>query len=569
MWATTNRPARQLLALAVCAAVFAPLAFAAGSWLSQSQVHAHDLERSALRVQGRVAVMDGFIDGTVRGAQTPELPPSVMPVEAGREAAQGLAAQLTAMENTDGRDPEVAIFIGQAREYLRNALLMIDSMTPTAIANGGWRRMTLEIDQTLVAPVRRRLHATMQTVLVSARASARAADARSLWGAGGIGCALIVMLALVRWSGDRGRRLTARRFTSLMSNLRDVIMVLGAEGELVYRTPSPAAGLARVESQTIQALVHPEDQPLMTGVLTSSTDSSAPITVRMPHVDGSYHWWEIKISDLRGNPTVNGFVLTSRDITERREAERALHKLNEELEDRVTRRTAQLEATVHALEQYASSVSHDLRTPLRAIKGFTEILLQDYPEALPPQARQLFMKVVDATERMNMLIDDLLRFSMISHWPLQGRVVDMGTLARSALRQVRDAAPEQPCVDVRVGELRPAWGDESMLRQVWINLLSNALKFTAGKPDGWVEVSSQAAGDEVIYRVRDNGVGFDAADAQYLFSVFKQLHGRAYTGTGIGLAIVYNIVTRHGGRVWAEGEAGKGATFSFALSSHR
>lgn len=257
-----------------------------------------------------------------------------------------------------------------------------------------------------------------------------------------------------------------------------------------------------------------------------------------------------------------GEMLVFRDVTEQREARETIRQMNAELEDRVAARTAQLEAANHELEAFSYSVSHDLRAPLRAIDGFSRILVAEHAGTLGDEGKRLLGVVRTNTVRMGQLIDDLLAFSRLSRLPLKSNRVDMAYLVRTHLEGDANAAG----VRVRVEELPACRGDEAMLRQVWANLISNALKFVNGKPDAEVVIGH--APDEAggVYFVQDNGVGFDMRYADKLFGVFQRFHRREeFDGTGVGLAIVKRIIDRHGGRVWGDAEVGKGATFRFVV----
>ncbi|HYY93022.1 MAG TPA: ATP-binding protein [Pyrinomonadaceae bacterium] len=236
-------------------------------------------------------------------------------------------------------------------------------------------------------------------------------------------------------------------------------------------------------------------------------------------------------------------------------------RLNEQL----AAHAAQLEAANKELEAFSYSVSHDLRAPLRAIDGFSRIIEEDYSEAFDDEGRRLLGVVRRNTQKMGALIDDLLAFSRLGRKELTRTRIDMAGMARSTFDEL---GPQAQAATLRVPELPPAYGDPAMVRQVFANLLSNALKF-AGKDGGAVvEVGGRNGGGENTYFVRDNGVGFDMAYADKLFGVFQRLHSNEeFEGTGVGLAIVNRIVHRHGGRVWAEGEPGAGATFYFTLPS--
>lgn len=224
-----------------------------------------------------------------------------------------------------------------------------------------------------------------------------------------------------------------------------------------------------------------------------------------------------------------------------------------------------LEAANKELEAFAYSVSHDLRVPLRAIDGFSHMVEKRYRDKLDDEGRRLIQVVRDNARKMGQLIDDILAFSRMGRKEMTQVEVDMANLARAATEELApDSAARK--FELRIGELPPARGDAAMLRQVWVNLIGNAIKFSRTNTAARIEIGARIAADEQIYYVQDNGVGFDMEYAAKLFGVFQRLHGvDEFEGTGIGLAIVKRIVTRHGGRVWAEGKVNEGATIYFAL----
>jgi len=261
------------------------------------------------------------------------------------------------------------------------------------------------------------------------------------------------------------------------------------------------------------------------------------------------------------------------DVTARRRAEREVQRINAELEQRVRERTAALEAANRELESFSYSVSHDLRAPLRAISGFAKILVDEHGSSLDSEGRRLVAVVRNNTARMGRLIDDLLSFSRISRQELRRVRVDMKALAEAAWAEVAPAetgGDAAGSIGFSIADLPPVEGDATLLRQVWLNLLANAVKFTAPNVDRRVEVTAEELGERVVFQVRDNGVGFDMTYSDKLFGVFQRLHDRdAFEGTGVGLALVQRIVQRHGGRAWGEGTPGEGARFSFELPACR
>jgi PAS domain S-box-containing protein len=259
---------------------------------------------------------------------------------------------------------------------------------------------------------------------------------------------------------------------------------------------------------------------------------------------------------------IEGTVL---DFTARRAAEDEVERLNAELEQRVVERTAELDAANKELEAFAYSVSHDLRAPLRHISGFSTLLADRTSEGLDEKSRHYVDVINKSVNEMGVLIDDLLQFSRTGRAALTIEPVDMDVVVQEALAPLLG---EMDGRDVRwsIAPLPAAEADRALIRQVWVNLLGNALKYTRQSAPAHIDVSGALMDGEVVYSVADNGVGFDMQYAHKLFGVFQRLHDASeFEGTGIGLANVHRIVTRLHGRVWAEGAPGNGATFSFSL----
>jgi PAS domain S-box-containing protein len=281
--------------------------------------------------------------------------------------------------------------------------------------------------------------------------------------------------------------------------------------------------------------------------------------------DGSSQWlrWEVRPwRDLGGE--VAGIIIFTEDITALRQAEMEVRTLNAELEERVRQRTAQVDAVNRELEAFSYSVSHDLRAPLRAIDGFARILEEDHAAGLGAEGRRVLGVVRDGVRRMEQLVEDLLAFSRAGRRGLKQVDVDMGALVRAAFDEVAEEGIER--VELHVSRLEPAVGDPALLKQVWANLLSNALKFSRTRDKRVVEVACRKDDGRVVYWVRDNGVGFDERYKDKLFGVFQRLHSAGeFEGNGVGLALVQRIVARHGGSVFAEGRVDQGSTFGFWL----
>lgn len=362
-----------------------------------------------------------------------------------------------------------------------------------------------------------------------------------------------------------------KRYRSLVELAPEAIIVQ-SQGKIVYMNPAGLRllgydNLEQVKGRELLDFIHPEDRP---GVIERLKELSAgqervpPREQRMLRVDGQSVDVEVSAGSITygGKPAAQAFV---RDITEMIQHRRYITELNLRLEDKVRERTAQLEEANKELESFSYSVSHDLRSPLRAINGFTRILVEDYGSSLDDEGRRICKVITDNAVKMGQLIDDILKFSRLSRTSMSLSDVNMQDLTESVYKElVTGYAPD--IIDFQVDPLPMAYGDPALLRQVWKNLLSNALKYTSKKDNPEIRVRAWEDDQEVVYQVIDNGSGFDEAYADKLFGVFQRLHTEAeFPGTGVGLAIVQRIVNRHNGRVWAEGVVDKGAKFNFSL----
>ncbi|MCU0474286.1 MAG: PAS domain S-box protein [Bacteroidales bacterium] len=282
--------------------------------------------------------------------------------------------------------------------------------------------------------------------------------------------------------------------------------------------------------------------------------------------DGSIgHYYSTFHGNYDDNGNLTSIVGTVLDITQRKQAEEAIQILNKELEQRVIDRTTQLEAANKELEAFSYSVSHDLRAPLRSIHSYTNILLEEYENKLDDEGKRLCGIISSDAIRMGGLIDDLLNFSRIGRSSLNVSLLDMKSMAVLSFAEIA-SENEKARTILEIGKLHNVNGDAHLIRLVWNNLISNAIKYSSKKEKSELSIGSQASGNMITYYIKDNGVGFDMLYKHKLFGVFQRLHsGKDFEGNGVGLAIVQRIIQRHGGKVWAEGEVDKGATFYFSL----
>ena len=259
--------------------------------------------------------------------------------------------------------------------------------------------------------------------------------------------------------------------------------------------------------------------------------------------------------------TAGAFFLLRIENRRRRTADRALTRTSFALKQHADR----LEASNQELESFSYSISHDLRIPLRAVSGYAHMLEEDYADKIDDEGKRLLSVIRDNSRRMGELIDDLLAFSRLGRQSIQAVEVDMRVLVDRAIEQVK-RKDEYASARIEINDLPPAWGDRALLQQVWLNLISNALKYSSTREHPEITINGVAADDETHYTVSDNGVGFDMQYYGKLFGVFQRLHSAdVFHGTGVGLAISHRIVTKHGGRISGESVLDHGASFSFAL----
>ena len=298
------------------------------------------------------------------------------------------------------------------------------------------------------------------------------------------------------------------------------------------------------------------------------TKSEWGFECRIRRTDGEIRWvWGVCEYQLDGTGLKESMAGIIQDITHRKQIEQEIRELNTTLEERVRERTSQLAEANHELEAFSYSVSHDLRAPLRAVDGFSRMVVEDYADKLDDEGRRMLGVIRAETQRMGRLIDDLLTFSRLGRQQMEMEEIDMHAMAAAVFEELAAQEPADRVIKFDLRPLPSVLGTRAMIQQVWVNILGNAIKFTKGRATAEIEVGTLPGEQGVpVFYVKDNGAGFDMRYADKLFGVFQRLHStEEFPGTGVGLALVQRIIHRHGGRIWAEAEVDHGATFFFTI----
>jgi PAS domain S-box-containing protein len=314
--------------------------------------------------------------------------------------------------------------------------------------------------------------------------------------------------------------------------------------------------------------LHPDDRQRAISAWNEKVISgeSFDMEFRIRRSDGIYHWFQTRALPIRNaDNRIIRWLGSNTDIDSIRKAELQIKNYNRDLERRVIQRTEQLAVANQELEAFSYSVSHDLRAPLRSVHGYTRILLEEYNNVLDDEGKRICGIITKSATQMGELIDDLLSFSRIGRSNLNPLLLDMRDIVSSVTNDLTGQSDKNR-INITIKKLYNAYGDSNLIRQVWINLISNAIKYSSKKEKSEILIKSTKEDDKIIYMIRDNGVGFDMKFIHKLFGVFQRLHSSSeFEGNGVGLAIVQRIILKHGGNVWAEAEEGNGAIFYFSL----
>ncbi len=361
-------------------------------------------------------------------------------------------------------------------------------------------------------------------------------------------------------------------YLEVVDSVSQVLFRTDEEGRLVFLNDywSELSGFT-VEQSRLHPLcdfLHPDDCERARAALRDLLNGEAAAwsgELRLRTRGGEIRWIGVDCRRVTDKGDVSWVAGTLDDISSRKIAELSLRNLNQELEARVRARTAQLEAANAELEAFSYSVSHDLRAPLRAIDGFARILAEEAGERLEPQQRDQLARIRNAAERMAILIDALIDLATVTRQPLRRNTVDLSQLAEAVIHELHAEQPER-AVAVEITRDLVVNADPALMHILFDNLLRNAWKFTAHTADARIRFGARREHDRTVFCVEDNGAGFDMQYAGKLFKPFQRLHAQHdFPGTGIGLATIHRIVSRHEGRIWVEAEPGAGARFFFVL----
>lgn len=361
-------------------------------------------------------------------------------------------------------------------------------------------------------------------------------------------------------------RANEEKFSVIFKNSKDHIILVDASGKIMAINHSNFGGPEKLQGMNVADFQGKVNTKIIQSAITEAIEQKKSGSFDTEaDVNGTMMYFRSTVSPvISQDGTVTGAVIIARDVTAQKEAELELFNLNLTLENKVMERTEELNIINKELESFTYSVSHDLRSPLRAINGFSEILKMECGDTLSEDANDSLFEILKNTKKMARLIDNLLEFSRLGKQHVSRADVNMQEIVSTVVEDIHKV--NENGITFKVGKLHRVNGDPGMLRQVMVNLISNAVKYSSKKPHPVIEIGSREEDGDVIYHVKDNGAGFNMKYYDKLFGIFQRLHGSdEFEGIGVGLALVQRVITRHHGRIWAEGKEEEGATFYFSL----
>lgn len=385
--------------------------------------------------------------------------------------------------------------------------------------------------------------------------------------------ASITAIVLEKFNAEEQLKASEKKYRSVIENVSEIVTLLDENATILYESQAIVQMLGFSEEELVGknalALVHPDDAGIVAEAFREAlikTGHSSKIEFRFLNKSGGYTFLEAQAVDQLHNPAIKAIVVTSRDVTQRKQVEEEIKNLNQTLEIKVKERTAELQRINEELETFNYSISHDLQTPLRSIGGFAQILSSKYGDQLDDTGKEFLAFITDGAKNMGQMIQGLLHFAKLGRAPLKKTEIDMNFIVGTVLDEVRGAKLDSP-PHFEIQPLRPAHGDYVLVKQVWSNLIENAVKYTAKQTEPRIQIGCFEQEGQTVYFVKDNGVGFDMTLSDNLFKVFRRLHkSDEFEGTGVGLANIHRIITKHGGRIWTEAKVDEGAAFYFTLS---
>jgi len=375
-----------------------------------------------------------------------------------------------------------------------------------------------------------------------------------------------------RKQAEAALRASEERFRTMANCIPQLAWIALPAGDIVWYNERwfeyTGTTVEQMQGWGWQSVHDPKVLPQVMANWKAALETGRPFEMEFPlrGRDGQFRTFLTRIQPLKNaeGQVLNWFG-TNTDVEALKAAEQKVQNLNIELEQRVAVRTAELKKANEELEAFSYSISHDLRAPLRAMGGFARMLESQLAGPLTPEAQHSLQRIRENATKMGQLIDGLLDFSAMNWQPVAKKKVEPADLVRAVFAEIRAEEAQQP-VEIEIAQLPPCEADPKLLKQVFVNLLSNAVKYSRGRNPAVIKVGWRQEKNECVYFVQDNGAGFSMEYAGKLFHVFHRLHSaEQFEGTGVGLAIVQRIVQRHGGRIWAEAEVGRGATFHFTL----